>query len=687
MDVYQTANIRNVVLLGHGGCGKTTLTEAIAYTMGVTNRMKTIEEGGTVSDFDKEEIKRKFSIQTSLLPIEWEGMKINILDTPGFFDFSGEVYEALSVADAAVIVVSGKKGVEVGTMKAFDFCEQYQLPAMVFITDMDDPNANYMDIVNQLKDLYGHKIAPFYLPIMRQEQFVGFVNAVKMEGREFNPDGTFQDIPIPDECMSDVEPIRDMILEAVAETNEEYMERYFDGGEFTQDEITDALRSNVCDGTIVPILMGSGLLTYGVRMLIYSISKYFNKPTFSAVLKGRNPKNEEPYEVEYRDDKIACCYVFKTIVDPFIGKYSMFKVCDGVVKPDMTLNNTDREAEEKIGKLYTFIGKQTVEVSELHAGDIGAVAKLSVTKTGDTLCGKGAPVSMERVPMPIPYTFMAYRAVNKGDEDKISTSIRRIMEEDLTLKEVNDKENRQLLLYGLGDQHLEVVMSKLQDRYKVSVELVEPRIAFKETITKASKVQGKYKKQSGGHGQYGDVHMEFEPSGDLETPYIFEEKIFGGAVPRNFFPAVEKGIAESCLAGPLAGYPVVGVKATLVDGSYHPVDSSEMAFKMASTQAFKEGVMAAHPVLLEPIVALKVVIPDKFAGDVMGGINKLRGRVLGMNPLEGSKQEILADIPLASLTGYSTKLRSMTGGSAEYSYEFSRYERMPSEVQAKLLEK
>ncbi len=686
MQVYSTDKIRNVVFLGHGGCGKTTLVEAIAYTMGITGRMKSVQEGGTVSDFDKEEIKRQFSIQTSLIPVEWEGIKINILDTPGFFDFSGEVYEALSVADAAVIVVSGKDGVEVGTTKAFDFCTQYQLPCMVFITDMDDPQSDYMNVVNQLKDLYGNRIAPFYVPIMEDGKFAGFVNAVKMDGRKFRPDGTFEDVPIPPEYEDAVAPVRDMIMEAVAETNEEYMERYFDGGEFTQDEITDALRDNVCEGTIVPVLMGSGVLTYGVRMLLYSIYKYFKAPTASAVLTGKNPKNDEPYEVEYKDDKIVCAYVFKTIVDPFIGKYSMFKVCDGVIKPDMALHNTDREADERIGKLYTFVGKNAVEVPELHAGDIGAVAKLSVTRTGDTLCGKGAPVSMDKVPMPVPYTFMRYEAVNKGEEDKISGAIRRIMEEDLTVREVNDKENRQLLLYGLGDQHLEVVVSKLKERYKVDVNLVEPRIAYKETITKQVRVQGKYKKQSGGHGQYGDVHMEFEPLGDLDTPYVFEEKIFGGSVPKNYFPAVEKGIAESCQKGPLAGYPVVGIKATLVDGSYHPVDSSEMAFKMAATQAFKEGVMNAHPVLLEPIVSLRVVVPEKYSGDVMGSLNKRRGRVLGMNHLEGGKQEIEADIPLAGLTGYSTLLRSMTGGSGEYSYEFDRYERMPSDVMAKLLE-
>ena len=376
---------------------------------------------------------------------------------------------------------------------------------------------------------------------------------------------------------------------------------------------------------------------------------------------------------------------FKTIVDPFVGKFSLVKICDGVLKKDSVVYNAEKGEEEKIGKLYVLKGNSNIEVPELRAGDIGAIAKLAVSQTRDTLSTKETPIIYEKTYVPKPYTFTSYVTKKKGEEDKASAAIKRLMEEDLTLKEVNDKENHQILLYGLGDQHLDVVKSKLADRYKVEIEFTKPRIAYKETIRGKVTSQGKYKKQSGGHGQYGDVKMEFAPSGDLETPYIFEEKIFGGAVPKNYFPAVEKGVAESCEAGPLAGYPVVGIKATLLDGSYHPVDSSELAFKQAAKLAFKNGIMDASPVLLEPIVSLKVSVTDNYTGDVMGDLNKRRGRVLGMNPLEG-KQEIVADVPLGSLIGYSTTLRSMTGGSGEFSYKFSRYEQMPLDAQEKVLQ-
>lgn len=687
MNTYISKEIRNVVILGHGGCGKTTLLEGIAYTAGLIKRMKTIEEGGTVSDFDKEEISRKFSIHTTMLPVEWEGIKINFLDTPGFFDFCGEVHEALSVADAAIIVISGKNGVEVGTLKAFEFCERYQLPSLVFVTDMDDENANFMKIVNHLKEKYGNKIAPFYLPIYENDKFVGFNNVVKMAGRTFKEDGTFVDSDTISAMDDNLIACRSMLLEAVAETSEEYMEKYFEGESFTQDEIIGALREHVIERNIIPILMGSGRMTYGIRMLLYCIRKYLPGPEReSATLVGTYIKTGEPYIADFDENKPVSAYVFKTLIDPFLGKYSFFKVCSGVVKSDDSLYNVNQEKEERIGKLYVFRGKEAVEVPELHAGDIGAVAKLVETKTGDTLTDKNQPICYEPVYRPIPYTFMAYVAKTKGDEDKVATALRKLMEEDLTLREVHDKENHQNLLFGTGEQQLEIVVSKLKNRYHVEIELCKPKIAYKETIRKKVEAQGKYKKQSGGHGQYGDVKMEFEPSQQVDVPYIFEEKVFGGAVPKNYFPAVEKGIEESCKKGPLAGYPVVGIKATLVDGSYHPVDSSELAFKMAAITAFKNGIMNAHPVLLEPIMSMKIIVNDSQTGDVMGDLSKRRGRILGMNPYEDGRQEIVAEIPMASLIGYSTTLRSITAGSGEYSYGFSRYEQVPSDMQDKLLE-
>jgi len=684
MNVYTSEKIRNVILLGHGGCGKTTLVEAMAYTTGIIKRQGKVEEGNTISDYDKEEQKRLFSISTTVVPIDYEGVKINFLDTPGYFDFVGEVEEALAVADAAVIVVSAKAGVEVGAIKAWEYCEKFNLPRIFFVTDMDVENANFSQVVDQLRELYGHKIAPFHLPIKEDNKFVGFVNVVKMAGRKFTTGSNYVECEIPDYCKETLSKFREDLLEAVAETSEELMDKYFSGEEFTQEEISHALRTNVIDGSIVPVLMGSGINAQGTTMLMQAIVKYFPDPT-KKTIKGKNTSNGEVFEANYDDKKPFTARVFKTIVDPFIGKFSLLKVCSGVLKGDTPLYNTNKDTEEKVNKIYILRGKEQIEVNELHAGDIGALAKLNVTATGDTLATKAVPVEYDPIEVSVPYTYMRYKTKNKSDEDKVSQALAKLMDEDLTLKVVNDVENRQTLLYGIGDQHLEVVVSKLLSRYKVDIEVTKPRVPYRETIRKKVSVRGKHKKQSGGHGQYGDVVIEFEPSGDLEKPYIFEERIFGGAVPKNYFPAVEKGLQESVLKGPMAGYPVVGIKATLVDGSYHPVDSSEMAFKLATILAFKQGFMEASPVLLEPIVSMRVVVPDKYTGDIMGDLNKRRGRVLGMNPVNG-KQEILADVPLAELYGYSTDLRSMTGGIGEFSYEFARYEQAPADVQQKVIE-
>jgi elongation factor G len=685
MNVYTSEKIRNVILLGHGSCGKTTLVEAMAYTTGILKRQGRIEEGNTISDYDKEEQKRLFSISTSVVPIFYEDIKINFLDTPGYFDFVGETEEALAAADAAVIVVSAKAGVEVGTMKAWDYCEKYHLPRIFFITDMDDDNASFRKVVEKLTEIYGKKIAPFHIPIRENEKFVGFVNVVKMGGRRFTTASEYVECEIPEYSKANLSEVREILLEAVAETSEELMEKYFSGEEFTQQEISQALRNNVIDGTLVPVMMGSGLNAQGTTMLLQAIEKYFPSPEKTSI-KGKNVKTGAEIVVDYEDGKPFSARVFKTIADPFIGKFSLFKICSGVIKSDSVIYNANKDTEEKISRLYVLRGKDQIEVSELHAGDIGALGKLSNTSTGDTLSTKADPIIYDPIEISTPYTYIRFKTKNKGDDDKVSQALAKLMDEDLTLKLVNDKENRQTLLYGIGNQQLEVVISKLSNKYKVEIVAMKPRIPYRETIRKKVRVQGRHKKQSGGHGQYGDVHIEFESSGDLEKPYVFEEKIFGGAVPKNFFPAVEKGIAESVIKGPVAGYPVVGLKATLVDGSYHPVDSSEMAFKLATIQAFKQGFMQASPVLLEPIVSLKVRIPDKFTGDIMGDLNKRRGRVLGMNPVTGGKQEIVADIPLAELYGYSTDLRSMTGGIGDFSYEFSRYEQAPSDVQQKVIE-
>ena len=684
MDIFKYERIRNVALLGHGSCGKTTLAEAMAFVTGVTTRQGKIEDGSTISDYDKEEQKRTFSIHTSVIPIISDETKINILDTPGYFDFVGEAEQAVSAADAAIIVISAKAGVQVGTEKAWNLCEKYKLPRMFFVTDKDDDNASYRKVVETLQELYGTRVAPFQLPIRENEKFVGFVNVVKMAGRRFNNDGTYIDSDIPDYSMEYLQTYRDALLEAVAETGDDMMDKYFNGEEFTQAEMSTALRKSVGDSSLVPVLMGSGLEAKGVRNLIDQIVNYFPSPN-KTIITGINQKTGESFHADYDENKEMTAKVFKTIADPFIGKFSLIKICSGVLKADSTIYNVAKDVEEKISRLYVLRGKEQIEVKELHAGDIGAIGKLDIA-TGDSIATKAVPVVYDKPTFSVPYTYMRYVTKNKGDDDKIASALAKIVDEDPTIKLVNDSANRQSLIYGIGDQQLEVVVSKLATRYKVDIELLKPRIPYKETIKKKVSVQNKYKKQTGGHGQYGDVHITFEPSDDLEKQYIFEETVFGGAIPKNFFPAIEKGIAECVAKGPLAGYPVVGLKATLTDGSYHPVDSSEMAFKTAAIQAFKDGFMQAMPILLEPIVTLRVVVPDEFTGDVMGDLNKRRGRVSGMNTLYDGRTEILDDIPQASLMGYSTDLRSMTGGIGEYSYEFSHYEAAPADVQAKVVE-
>lgn len=686
MQTYKYEKIRNVAILGHGGCGKTTLVEAMAYTTGITKRLGRVEDGTTISDYDKEEQKRLFSISTTVVPILWEETKINFLDTPGYFDFVGEVEEAISVADAAVIVISAKAGIEVGTQKAWDLCERYHLPRMIFVTDMDDDNASYRNVVESLRERYGNRIAPFHTPIRENEKFVGFVNVVKNAGRRFSNNlGEYVDGDIPEYSKEYSEKYRSALMESIAESSEELMEKFFEGEEFTMVEIENAIRTGVASGDMVPILCGSGVQARGAFALLQAIDKYFPSPN-KGVITGMSQKTGTTFFADYDANKDFSAKVFKTIADPFIGKFSLIKVCSGVLKSDSVIYNANKETEEKLSRLYVLRGKEQIEVKELYAGDIGAIGKLSDTQTGDTLSTKANPIIYDAFKMSTPYTYVRYEAKTKGDDDKISQALAKLMEEDKTLAIVNDKENRQTLLYGIGDQQLEVTVSKILGRYKAEIVTSKPKIAYRETIRKQVQVQGRHKKQSGGAGQFGDVIMVFEPSGDHEKPYIFEEKIFGGSVPKNFFPAIEKGIQESVLAGPLAGYPVVGIKATLVDGSYHPVDSNEMAFKLAAKKAFKLGIMDATPIILEPIATLKVVIPDRFTGDIMGDLSKRRGRVLGMNPLANGKQEIIADIPNAELFGYSTDLRSMTGGIGDFSYEFARYEPATADVQAKVIE-
>ena len=686
MNVYTTEKIRNVVLLGHRGCGKTSLVEAMAYLAGQTTRMGTVADGSTISDFDKEEIKRQFSIHTSVVPIEWDNVKINILDTPGFFDFVGEVEEAVSAADAAIIVVSGKAGIQTGTKRAWEICEKYKLPRMIFVTDMDIDNASFKDVVLKLQELYGKKIAPFHLPIRENEKFVGYVNVIQQRAKRWNESGGVDKFDVPEYSKENLGICREALVEAVAETSEEFMDRYFGGEEFSDDEIRAALRANVLEGSIVPVLMGSNILARGMYTLMADIVKYLPSPEKRSCT-GINTKTNEVYNADYDFAKSKSAYVFKSIVDPYIGKYSLIKVNSGVLKTDDVLYNYHRDCDEKIGKLYVMRGSKVEEVKELHAGDIGALAKLTKTLTTDSLSTRNMPVTYLRTSISKPYVAMRYKAKKKGDEDKISQSLQKLLMEDLTLNSVNDSENGQTVLYGIGDMQLEVVASELLEKYKVEIELMRPKVAFKQTIRKKSDVEYKYKKQSGGHGQYGHVKMTFEPSGDMDTPYVFEQTVVGGAVPKNFFPAVEKGLQDSIKKGVLAGYPMVGIKATLYDGSYHPVDSSEMSFKTAASLAYKNGIPNASPTLLEPIGSLKANVPDANMGDVMGEVNKRRGRVLGMQPGENGTQIVEAEDPMAEMDDFATYIRQVTQGRGSFEFAFVRYEDTPANVAQKIIEK
>lgn len=683
MMEYETKDIRNVALIGHGGSGKTTLVEAMLYNAGVTNRLGRVEQGNTVSDFEQEEIKRKFSIRTSIIPIEWQEHKINVLDTPGYFDFVGGVKEAMSVADSAILVVKSSQGVEVGTEKAWEYAEEAGIPKMIFVTEMDTPDQDFDGLLQNCQQKFGSKVAPIQVPWYENGQFVGYVHVLKMIGRKFDGDKVV-DCPIPTGLRQEAESVRTMILEAVAETDEDIMEKYFAEEEITNEELEAAFKKGVVSGEIVPVICGSSVNGTGITVLMNLIISLLPAPDEGQVAFAQNLDNESLEEVPCTSEGASSIFVFKTLVDPFIGKFSMFKVKSGKLNIDDTLYNMETGESERIAHIYTLCGKEQKEVQTLFAGDIGAVAKLKSPKTGDTYGEKGFNKAYTPIDFPRAFVKMAVFPVGKGDEEKMSTSLYKLMAEDHTFNIEYDRETHETIIEAIGQQQIDVIMSMLKNKFKVDVYTQNPTTPYRETIKGKANVRGKHKKQSGGHGQYGDVVMEFGPSGDLETPYVFEEKIFGGAVPKQYFPAVEKGLEECIAKGVLAGYPVVGVKAVLLDGSYHPVDSSEMAFKMATTIAFKEGVSKAKPTILEPIAHVEVVVPEEYTGDILGDLKKRRGRMMGLD-IVGKKQKIIAEIPLAELYSYPTDVRSMTQGRGDVSYNFERYEEAPQDVQEKVI--
>ena len=684
MKNYASNRVRNVVLLGHSGSGKTTYSEAALYYSGATKRFGKVEDGNTVSDYEAEEIRRKVSINTSVIPVEWQDTKINFLDTPGYFDFAAEVKLAMNVADTGLIMVSAKSGVEVGTEKAWEYCEEMHLPRIIFINQMDDENADFEKTLADLRKNFGKAVAPLQIPFNDENgNFIGFINLIKRDARK-KVNGKLEKCEMPEDKKDQVEVLRSMLIEVAAESSEELMEKFFNDEELTEEEIYDGLQVGIANHSIAPVMCGSATLGYGVKLLMNTIVR-FTLPAIEA--KANFHAFHDGKEVVYcsSDDERFSAYVFKTIADPYIGRLNLFRVMTGKLDTTMSVYNEEKDTVEKVGRIFVVRGKEQIEVDELHSGDIGALAKLSNTSTQDTLSLKDANIIIPKIALPGSVLCMAIKPKGKGDEDKLSAALTKIREEDPTIKMEVNPETKQTLVYGVGEQQLDVMVQKLIAKYKIEVDLTDPIIPYRETIKAKASVRGRYKKQSGGHGQFGDVVMEFEPSYDTTTPVIFEEKIFGGSVPKQYFPAVEKGLQECVQSGVLAGYPVVGLKATLTDGSYHPVDSSEMAFKMATSVAFKEGIPQAKPVILEPIEHVEVLIPDKYMGDIMGDITKRRGRILSMDAV-GMKKCIVAEVPTAEMHKYATDLRSMTQSRGEYRHHFERYEEAPMEVQKKIIE-
>ncbi|WP_314348135.1 elongation factor G [Fusobacterium massiliense] len=682
MKVFTTENIRNISLLGHRGSGKTSLVESLLFVKDYIKRKGNVEDGTTISDFDKEEVKRIFSINTSLIPIEYDEVKLNFLDTPGYFDFVGEVVSSLRVSASAVIVMDATAGVEVGTEKAWKLLEERKLPRIIFINKMDKGYVNYPKLLAELKEKFGKKIAPFCLPLGEKEEFKGFVNVVDMKGRIFNGKECV-DTPLPKDI--DVSEIRNLLFEAIAETDEVLMDKYFAGEEFSAEEITTGLHKGVVNGDIVPVIVGSAQQNIGIHTLLEFLKRYMPCPTelFSGERIGKDPETNEDKRVKIADETPFSAIVFKTLVDPFIGKISFFKVNSGIIKKEAEVFNPIKNKKERIAQVMTMQGNKQIEVEELHAGDIGATTKLQYTQTGDTICDKNFSVVFNQIKFPKPNIFSGVLPADKNDDEKLSTALQKVMEEDPTFIVKRNYETKQLLIGGQGEKHLYIILCKIKNKFGVHAELEDVIVSYRETILGKAEVEGKHKKQSGGAGQFGDVFIRFEHS---DKDFEFVDEIKGGVVPKNYIPAVEKGLIEAKEKGVLAGYPVINLKATLYDGSYHPVDSNDLSFKLAAILAFKSGIEKAKPVLLEPVVKMEITIPEEYMGDVMGDLNKRRGRVLGMDHLESGEQMLYVEVPEAEILKYSIDLRALTQGRGQFEYEFVRYEEVPENISKKIIE-
>lgn len=677
---YEANRILNIALAGHSGAGKTSLTEAMLYLSGASSRLGKVGDGSTVTDFDPEEIRRKTSVTTAAAPLEWKNYKINLLDSPGLFDFAGGLCEAVRAADSTLIAVSGKSGVSVGTEKAAAAADRRGLSKIFFVNGLCDESADFYKVFENLKACFGPSICPVVVPFIRDGKANIYVNVLEYKAYEYH-DGKAVEVKMPD-MGTRLDGLRTAIYEAVAETGDDMFEKYFSGEQFTPEEVIVGISKGVKSGTVSPVFCGDALLLNGIDQLLNGLTWLAPTAADKAGETGED-ENGDPVEIAVDPAAPSAAVVFKTVADPFIGKLSYIKVIAGKISSESQLVNMRTGEPERVGKTLTMRGKKQEDVPYIGAGDIGAVPKLQGAKTGDTLCSPSRRVKLEGMDYPDPSLSMAVTPKNKGEEDKVAQGIIRLEEEDPTIRFHTNQETHQMILSGLGEQHLDVVAAKLKKKFGVEIVLEKPRVAYRETIRKKVQVQGRYKKQTGGHGQYGDVWIEFEPCDGEKME--FDERVVGGAVPKNFFPAVEKGLRESVGKGPLAGYPVVGLRATLYDGSYHPVDSSEMAFKMAANLAYKTGMPQANPVLLEPIGLLKCTVPDGNMGDIMGEVNKRRGRVLGMNPADAGQQTVEAEVPEAEMHDFSTFLRQVTQGRGSFTFDFVRYEEAPPQVAQKVI--
>ena len=679
---YSVQNIRNVCLLGHGGNGKTALAESLLYMTGAIDRMGKSVDGNTVCDYDPEEVKRQISISLSVAPLEYKGCKINVLDTPGGFDFSGEVMEALRAADAAIIVCSAKDGVSVGLEKAWKYCEERNMPRFIYISKTDEDNSDYNATFEALRAKYGNKIAPLVVPIWDENKKVtGIIDVLNKRAYEMQ-NGKRVEIEIPEGKEEVITEFNDALKESVAETSEEFMDKFFSGEDFTYAEMIQGLRQGVRELSLFPVLCGSAINTMGSLMLLDHIVDLLPNPMEGNYHKATR-QDGETEEFVVSPGGVPCAFVFKTVSDQY-GKYSYIKVLSGEITSDLSLVNARTGSSEKLGRLYVMKGKKAEEVKELSCGDIGAIGKMEKVKTGDTLCDPRKVVALKQIPFAEPCYTVAIAPKTRGQEDKVAQGLYRLNEEDPSFRVENNAETHQMVIYAAGDIQVDVLVSKLKSRFNVEAQLGEVRVPYREKIRKTVQKQGRHKKQTGGSGQFGDVWIRFEPNPDVEE-MEFAEEVFGGSVPKNFFPAVEKGLREACVHGPLAGYPVVNLKAVLYDGSYHPVDSSEIAFKTAAQLAYKAAMPEANPVLLEPVGELKVTVPDSYMGDVIGDLNKRRGRVMGMTPTGDGDQIIEAEVPMAEMTSYAIDLRAMTQSRGSYTFHFVRYEDCPPMAQEKAI--